>query len=285
LNRGLLNGLSVEEMFGLFPELDWLGRMIIMAPLCLLSSMHYSEVLKGPAEFFISKMKVHWNFNPVTAVTGNFFPKNFTRSYVDAFASPFRDGIAMNAEVRSVERNGRRVVIRLHDGTERAFDRVIFACNADQALSLLEKPTDPEKRLLGAWRYKEVMTVVHRDPANTPARVLCQPWTLVHSERNGGPHFSILYCSWLLSPSTSRKSEYFAILHPAFPIREDLVDCRKTFRIPLFNFASYLTIRELPSLNGTLNSYYCGSHFGFGLHGAAVDSAIDVARRLGVAWK
>ena len=40
------------------------------------------------------------------------------------------------------------------------------------------------------------------------------------------------------------------------------------------------TIRELPSLNGVRNTYYCGSHFGFGLHEDAVTSALDAARRL-----
>jgi predicted NAD/FAD-binding protein len=38
----------------------------------------------------------------------------------------------------------------------------------------------------------------------------------------------------------------------------------------------------LPSLNGVKNTYYCGSHFGFGLHEDAVTSAIEVARKLDV---
>jgi predicted NAD/FAD-binding protein len=33
-----------------------------------------------------------------------------------------------------------------------------------------------------------------------------------------------------------------------------------------------------------MNTYYCGSHFGYGLHEDAVTSAIEVARMLGVSW-
>ncbi|MDY6906366.1 MAG: hypothetical protein SWH61_16970 [Thermodesulfobacteriota bacterium] len=35
-------------------------------------------------------------------------------------------------------------------------------------------------------------------------------------------------------------------------------------------------------MDGRQNTYYCGSHFGYGLHGDAVNSAIAVARHLGV---
>jgi len=50
----------------------------------------------------------------------------------------------------------------------------------------------------------------------------------------------------------------------------------------LFDRASCPTIRELPSLNGINNTYYCGSHFGFGVHEDAVTSAIAAAKEMGV---
>ena len=42
------------------------------------------------------------------------------------------------------------------------------------------------------------------------------------------------------------------------------------------------TVKRLPELNGTLGTYYCGSHFGHGLHEDGVTSAIGVAEALGV---
>ena len=44
------------------------------------------------------------------------------------------------------------------------------------------------------------------------------------------------------------------------------------------------TIKKSPSLNGELNSYYCGSHIGYGLHNDAVSSAMEVAQVLSVKW-
>jgi hypothetical protein len=82
----------------------------------------------------------------------------------------------------------------------------------------------------------------------------------------------------------SKTSAYLGTQHPNFPIREELTDLKKVFRTPIFDPASVATIPELPKLNGKVHTYYCGSHFGFGLHEDAVTSAVNVARALGVAW-
>ena len=284
MEQGKLNGVSVQEMFKLLPPLSKLERLLVMAPFCLLSSMYYEEVLRGPAEFFVGKMKAHGNFNPLTTMMENHFPKNHTQSYVKALASGIQEKVILGAEVRKVVRNDTGVQIIKADGEGLPFDKVIFACHADQALTLLDAPTPEEKRLLGAWRYKEVPMVVHRDDRHAPHRALCQPWTCIQSPKNGSPHFSISYCTWLLSPALSNKSRFFSTQHANFPIHERLIDCEKRFRVPLYNFKSFETIPHMPQLNGKRNTYYCGSYFGNGLHGDAVNSAVAVAKCLGVEW-
>jgi predicted NAD/FAD-binding protein len=41
------------------------------------------------------------------------------------------------------------------------------------------------------------------------------------------------------------------------------------------------TQKELPSLNGLRNTFYCGSYFGYGFHEDAVRSGVEVARKFG----
>jgi len=286
LNAGELGGLTVQEAIKLVPELDVEGRTdLMMAPLCLLSSMYYGEIMKGPAEFFLKKLSAFGNFEADKMMFQLYFPKKFTRSYVDALVSHFKEKVVINAKIKSVGREAGKVTLKMQDGQEAVFDEVVFACNADQALALLESPTAEENRLLGRWRYKDGLMVIHRDNTHFPRRELCQTWTCLQSQNNGYPHFSISLCSWRSSPGTSFKSEYLGTQHPNFPIKEELVECQKVFRTPVFDFDSCPTIKELPSLNGKMQSYYCGSHFGLGLHNDAVTSAIDVARHLGVEWK
>jgi len=281
LDRGQLEGLTMEEVFNQYPKLDPDVITLIMAPLCLLSSMYYDEVMKGPAEYFVGKLKEFKRFEPLHQMFGLRFPANFTRSYVQALAAPYRIRIMLNARIRSIARLKDKVIIRMEDGTTRACEKIIFACNADQALALLEAPTDQEKKLLGAWKYKEGLMVVHKDHTYFPKRELCQSWTCLQSHKSGTPHFSISICGWLLCPGLHPDSEYYATQHPNFPIEEELLDFQKYFRTPIYDFESFKTIKELPSLNGKMNTYYCGSHFGFGLHNDAVTSAFNVAQALG----
>ncbi len=169
----------------------------------------------------------------------------------------------------------------MENGGEVHFDKVVFACNADQALDMLQEPTAEEQRLLGAWTYTEGRVVVHRDHEHFPIRPLMQGYTFLY--RAGGRYIdtSVSGSLWAL-PSVSKKSDIISTQHPNFPIRKELILFEKVFRTPIFDFNSCESIRELPSLNGIRNTYYCGSHFGFGLHEDAVTSAITVAKMLGV---
>lgn len=282
LDQGELRALSMAEALNLIPGLKRLERFFIVGFLCTVTCLCYPDIMNGPAEYFVGKIKSFDLLNPLALMLGNYFPRKFTRSYVNALAAPFADKIVFNAEIQKILRNDKKVTVRMQNGAELLFDRIVFACNADQALALIENPTEDERKLLGAWKYKDVLMVVHRDDTYAPARPLCQPWTAIQSPRNGLPHFSISYCCWSLNPATSDKSEYFSTQHPNFPIKAELIDFQKTFRVPLVDFDSYPTIEQLPRLNGCMRSYFCGSHFGFCLHGHAVNSAVNVARLLGV---
>jgi predicted NAD/FAD-binding protein len=68
------------------------------------------------------------------------------------------------------------------------------------------------------------------------------------------------------------------------PIDKDRIVFENVFRTPLFDFNSCSTTPELPALNGINDNYYCGSHFGFGVHEDAVTSAIAVAEKLNVSF-
>ena len=280
LDEGSLKGITVKDMFKLFPNMTSLDKNVMMAPFCTLSSMSYEEVLNGPTEFFTGKMKAHGNYNPVLAMMENYYPKHFTKSYIDALSDGYKEKIILNSNIKCVKRKPRKVDVCMDNGRVFTFDKIIFACNADQALSLIENPTVQEKELLGSWKFKDVLMVVHKDPSNAPHRSLCQPWTCIRSSQNGLPHFSISYCTWLLCPSTSDNSPYYCTLNPSFPIKDELIDCKKTFRIPFYDFKSFPTVKSLPSLNGKMNSYFCGSYFGNGLHGDAVDSAIFAVEQI-----
>ncbi len=281
LRHGELKGLTVDEALKKIPELTGDAKLIFLCCLCLISSMHCNAVLDAPAAFFIEKLNVYHDFLPPKAFFCVQFARKGTKSYVNALAAPFQEKILLNARIRTIRRQENRVIVVMEDNREIAFDSVVFGCNADQALGMLEEPTAEEKRLLGAWKYTEGRVVVHRDHSHFPKRSLMEGYTFLYRATGNSIETSVTGSPWVL-PNVSRKSEFLSTQHPNFPIRKDLVLFEKVFRTPIFDFNSCESVRELPSLNGVRNTYYCGSHFGFGLHEDAVTSAIGVARQLGV---
>src|SRR5581483_10805460 len=67
-----------------------------------------------------------------------------SRRYVDAVAATLGERAKVGVGVRSIRRDPDGVVLRTDDDVERAFDEVVIATHADQALGLLEFPTDEE---------------------------------------------------------------------------------------------------------------------------------------------
>jgi predicted NAD/FAD-binding protein len=281
LEAGDLKGLSVADALQKIPQLTGEAKLIFIGDLCLISSMHCEDVLDSPVEFFIEKLKTHDDLLPPKAVFSVHFTKNRTKSYVEALSSGYKDRIMFNAAIKTVGRQDNKITLMMENGERVFFDKVVFACNADQALALLEAPTAAEEKLLGAWKYTEGTIIVHSDHSHFPQKAFMNGYTFLYKEKGRYLETSISGSLWIL-PGVSARCNLISTQHPNIPIDKDRIVFEKVFRTPLFNFDSCSTIGDLPTLNGTNNTYYCGSHFGFGIHEDAVTSAIAVAEKLNV---
>jgi predicted NAD/FAD-binding protein len=281
-DQGKLKGLSIEGALKKIPLFTGDAKLLFIGGLCWMSSMVCSDVLDAPADFFIEKFKTHDDLLPPRSFYSVKFTKKRTKSYVEALSHGFKDKIILNADVKAVIRKNDRILLKMGDGETLVFDQVIFACNADQALSLLKSPTQTETKLLGAWRYTEGRIIVHTDHSNFPKRELMEGYTFLYRHDGRYIETSISGSLWAL-PGVSRNNDLISTQHPNFQINPKHIVFEKVFRTPIFDFNSVATIKELPSLNGLNNTYYCGSHFGSGVHEDAVTSAIEIVRKLNVA--
>lgn len=278
---GGFGDLTVREALGLLPRISGDAETVFLCALCLLSSMSAEEVLEAPASFFFEKLAIHNDVISPKAVHSVRTIPGGTKRYVTALSKAFGDRIVRGARVQAVRRNDDGVRVALSDGSEAAFDKAIFACNADQVLDLVEEATPLERELLSAWRYKDGRLVVHTDHSAFPRRELMQAYTFLYRKRDGVLSTSVNGSLWF-EPGVPSTCDLIASQHPNFPIRDDLIQLDTTLRTPIFDFRSCATIPRLPELNGVRNSYFCGSHFGHGLHEDAIASAANVARALGV---
>ena len=94
-----------------------------------------------------------------------------TRRIYENLTANFRDRIHLNRPVRKVYRQPSRVVVEDENGARETFDEVIFACNANQTLMMLDNPTMLERYILSSVRYESELhnhTIVHSDASVLP---------------------------------------------------------------------------------------------------------------------
>ena len=73
---------------------------------------------------------------------------------------------------------------------------------------------------------------------------------------------------------------YFVSINPAIePI--NIID-KTVFEHPIFNIETVKAQKELSSIQGSLNTFYCGSYCGYGFHEDGIQSASHIAKILNV---
>jgi predicted NAD/FAD-binding protein len=91
-----------------------------------------------------------------------------SQAYVARLTEPFQDRILLRQPVQQVRREDSSVKLILASGAALHFDKVIFACHADQALRLLEAPSPEEIGLLGKFLYQPNIATLHTDEKVMP---------------------------------------------------------------------------------------------------------------------
>jgi predicted NAD/FAD-binding protein len=74
---------------------------------------------------------------------------------------------------------------------------------------------------------------------------------------------------------------FFVTLSPLHAVAEDKIIWRGVYQHPLFNAKTLAAQKQLWSLQGEDNTWFCGSYFGSGFHEDAIQAGLAVAESLG----
>lgn len=204
-------------------------------------------------------------------------------SYVKVFAKTFNGQINLSSSVQSIRREDQHATLKLGDGTTHNFDQIVIASHADQALRLLEDPSELEKRLLSPWQYQKNHTVLHTDSSVLPE--LKHAWASWNFTREAGvdaeqPVYVTYYMNRLQGLNVSK--EYCVTLNRREDFADKEVVAVMDYHHPLYTDESMATQKELSKLNGQNRTYFCGSYFGYGFHEDAVRAGNEVGKAFGV---
>lgn len=189
----------------------------------------------------------------------------------------------LNARIAHVRRVPGGVVVEEHNGDCEFYDHVVLAVHGDQALAMLQDPDEAERRLLSAFPYQRNLAFLHRDESLMPRRrSVWSSWNYLSStDEEGKEALCVSYWMNRLQPLGQQTPDLFVTLNPPRPPRRGTVLRTIAYEHPLFDQDSWQAQRQLWSLQGQRNTWFCGAWFGAGFHEDGLQAGLAVAEHLG----
>jgi len=212
-----------------------------------------------------------------------------TRRIYQAMSEPFRDKIYLNRPVKKVRRTPTHVVVEDVTGKTEQFDEVIFACNANQTLMMLDKPGFLEAFILSSIRYESELhnhTVVHHDASVLPNNET-EPITTRSNyiEQYGArpDNYEITYIMHNQQPWANRSDKPCLVTYN--PISK--IDPNKIIKTWWFQhivhdvFHISVLVNLFRFIQGRNRSWHCGAHTLINSQETCFVSGLATARQLG----
>lgn len=205
-----------------------------------------------------------------------------SRIYVRALLSSFRGRVRLGSPVAKVRRVEGNIEVTV-GGMAEKFDRVILACHSDEALKLVDDPTETERELLSSLPYQSNEAVLHTDASLMPKRRrLWSSWN-VHLDESEGGRRPVALTYWMnrLQPLSTDK-DHFVTLNATRLINPARVLKTISYRHPVFTPEGVAAQERRDEMLDQRGISYCGAYWRNGFHEDGVVSALDVVRYLGV---
>jgi len=239
------------------------------------------RVLQFPARYLVQFMANHHMLSAGARPTWRVV-KGGSSAYIRALESRWRVEARLSSAVQSVRRVEGGVEITTPHYAE-TFDQAVLACHSDQALKLLDQPSEREREVLGAIRYQPNETVLHTDARLLPKNPRAWAAWNAHIPASPSADCTVSYCMNLLQGLTSREP-FVVTLNRTAAIDPGKVIARMRYAHPEYTHASVAAQARRDEINGVDRIWYAGAYWGWGFHEDGIRSAIDVVRALGVRW-
>ncbi|MGI9481735.1 MAG: NAD(P)/FAD-dependent oxidoreductase [Hyphomicrobiales bacterium] len=256
----------------------FIERHIVPMGACIWSSPE-ADVLKMPARAFVEFFENHGllkisNRPKWRTVSGG------SRAYVRQILNDTPAEVRMNTAVTSVHRGRDSIQVKTAGCEAELFDHIVFACHCDDALFLLDDPSHSERALLGAIDYAPNAAVLHTDRSMMPKRRSAwASWNYLHKGSGTGAGPSLTY--WMNALQNLRTDKnIFVTLNPARPIGRSNLIGKFAYRHPVFDAGALRAQKNLWSLQGEKNTWFCGAWFGAGFHEDGLQAGLAVAEQI-----
>ena len=281
LKIDLIDNISIEEFLTTNNFSKFIRDYHIYPMISSIWSSNSEKAKQFPLKSFIEFFSNHGLFNIISRPQWKYI-KNGSSSYIKKLINKNMFSYETNFKIKTIKRENDNIEILSGNKTYK-FDKLVLATHADQALSLIDKPTVEEKNILSIFKYSKNLAVLHSDEKHMPQRKLSwSSWNFI--KRSESDNFSLTYWMNKLQNLQSKKN-YFVTINPT-KLPENVID-QTSFEHPIFSLETLKAQKELYKIQGKKNTYFCGSYFGYGFHEDGIQSAANLCKYLDVdlPWK
>lgn len=205
-----------------------------------------------------------------------------SRSYIKPITQRFKDNIHLNSPVKKVVRNDGGVTIITQAGDSYDFDQVIFACHSDQALSLIENPTQEEQAVLSAIPYQMNDVVLHTDSKLMPKKKLAWAAWNYHIPQRHSEFAMVTYNMNILQNFHDAPETILVTLNRSQEIDPDKIIKQYQYAHPVFTLDGMAAQARHSDISNHNRTHFCGAYWLNGFHEDGVNSALKVCADFGV---
>ncbi|OCW58879.1 NAD(P)/FAD-dependent oxidoreductase [Hoeflea olei] len=238
------------------------------------------RMLEFPATHFVNFFENHrliHSERPVwRTVTGG------SRNYLQKLLAPLGARVKLGCGAVSVRRSATGVDILDATGHSASYDKVILACHTDQALAMLDRPSDEEREILTAIPYSANRVILHRDERLMPVRKkIWASWNYLRSsDPRSDANVAVSYWMNRLQGIDASKP-LFVTLNPDREPLPGTVFGEYSYDHPQFGTDAMQVQARLKAIQGDNNTYFAGAWTGYGFHEDGLSSGIAAAEALG----
>jgi len=239
-----------------------------------------NKVLDMPAYFFIKFFYNHGMLE-ISNRPNWWVIKNGSSQYISKIIKGFEEKIYLSSPIKKVVRKGDGIELFLVKNDKKLnFDAVIFATHSDQALSLLESPSDLEEEILKSFPYQKNEVLLHTDATVLPKRKLA--WASWNYQLDADPSAPVvLTYNMNILQSIQSEQTFCVTLNDHDSVDQSKVIKKLSYDHPLFTVDAVAAQKRKHEISGINNTYYCGAYWRNGFHEDGVVSALDVCEQFG----
>ena len=278
-----LNNVKLDLSLGEFLNQQRLSKYFINYHLIPMVSAIWSmppyEANQMPLSFFLKFFQNHGLFK-IKDRPQWYTVSNRSKTYVDKILKQISGEYFKNYKINRIKRylNGAQVYYG-NDNEFFSYDKVIIATHADEALKLIEKPTEEERTILSNFKYKENIAYIHFDENIMPKnkKNWCS-WNSSVDELNVNNN-SVTY--WLnLLQNLKEEKNIFLTLNPYQKINEEKIFKKVKFTHPYYDQSTLINQKNLSKIQNRESILFCGSYFGYGFHEDGIKSSLNMLKYL-----